>query len=78
MREKMKNKDKDDYKVGFSGTTISKNEANRLGVALIVGIIGVVGIGLTLEIRNKLAILVIALIFVCIGYYGIANRIFKK
>jgi hypothetical protein len=74
----MKNKDKDDYKVGFSGTTISKNEANKVGVALIFGLIGIVAIGLTFEITNKLAIGIISLILAFIGYFGIANRLFKR
>jgi len=74
----MKNKDKDDYKVGFSGTTISKNEANKVGLALIFGLIGIVAIGLTFEITNKLAIGIISLILAFIGYFGIANRLFKK
>ena len=73
----MKNKDKDDYKVGFSGTTISKNEANKVGVALIFGLIGIVAIGLTFQITNKLAIGIISLILAFIGYFGIANRLFK-
>jgi hypothetical protein len=71
-------KDKNDYKVGFSGTTISKKEANKVRVALLFGIIGIVTIGLTFGIRNKLAIFSISLILVCIGYYGVANRFLKK
>ena len=73
----MKDNDKDDYKVGFSGTTISKNEANKVGVAMIFGLIGIVAIGLTFEITNKLAIGIISLILAFIGYFGIANRLFK-
>lgn len=74
----MKNKNQDDYKVGFSGATISKNEANKVGVTLIFGLIGIVVIGLTFEITNKLAIGIISLILAFIGYFGIANRLFKK
>ena len=70
----MKNKDKDDYKVGFSGTTISKSIAKKVGVALLFGFIGIIAIGLTLEIKNKLAIFIISLILACIGYFGIANK----
>jgi hypothetical protein len=74
----MKNKDKDDYKVGFSGATISKNEANKVGVALIFGLIGIVAIGLAFGIQNKLTIFMISVGLACIGYFGIANRLFKK
>jgi hypothetical protein len=78
MREKMKNKDKDDYKVIFGGATISKKEANKAGVALLFGFIGIVAIGFTFGLKNKLLIFIISLALGCIGYFGIANRIFKK
>jgi 1,4-dihydroxy-2-naphthoate octaprenyltransferase len=78
MREEMKNTDKDDYKVCFSGATISKREANKARVALLFGFIGIIVIGFAFEIQNKLAIFIISLILVCIGYFGIANRLFKK
>lgn len=78
IREKMKNKDKDDYKVIFGGAAISKKEANKVGVAMIFGLIGIVAIGLTFEITNKLAIGIISLILAFIGYFGIANRLFNK
>ena len=74
----MKNTDKDDYKVGFSGATISKNEAKKVGVTLLFGFIGIVTIGLTFGIKNKLMISLIALILACIGYFGIANRLFRR
>ncbi len=74
----MKNKNQDDYKVIFGGATISKKEANKVGVAMIFGLIGIVAIGLIFEITNKLAIGIISLILAFIGYFGIANRLFKK
>jgi len=74
----MKNKDNDDYKVGFSGATISKKEAKKVGVALIFGFIGIGVIGLFLGLKNKLVILLLSLILACVGYFGIANRAFKK
>jgi len=75
---KMKNSDKNDYKVCFSGATISKREANKVVVALFFGFIGIVAIGLSFGIQNKLSIFIISVILVCIGYFGIANRLFKK
>ena len=74
----MKNKDKDDYKVIFGGATISKKEANKVGVAMIFGLIGIVAIGLAFEITNKLAIGIISLILAFIGYFGITNMLFKN
>ena len=49
----MKYHDKDDYKVIFGGATISKNEANKVGVALIFGFIGISAIGFTFGLKNK-------------------------
>jgi len=74
----MKNSDKDDYKVCFSGATISKREANKAGVALLFGFIGMVTIGLAFGIQDKLTTSIISAILVCVGYFGIANRLFKK
>ena len=45
---------------------------------MIFGLIGIVAIGLIFEITNKLAIGIISLILAFIGYFGIANRLFKK
>jgi len=74
----MKNHDKDDYKVIFRGATISKKEANKVGLALIFGSIGILAIGLTFGLKNKLLIFIISLALGGIGYFGIANRVFKK
>jgi hypothetical protein len=74
----MKNKDKDDYKVIFAGATISKKEANKVGVALLFGLIGVVVIGLSLGLKNKIAIFILALFFAFTGYFVIANKVCKK
>jgi len=74
---KMKNKDKDDYKVIFGGAAIPKKEAIKVGVAMIFGLIGIIAIGLTFDITTKLAIGIISLILAFIGYFGIANRLFK-
>ena len=74
----MQNTDKDDYKVCFSGATISKREANKAGVALLFGFIGIVAIGFIFGIQNKLAAFSISVILVCIGYFGIANWLFKN
>lgn len=74
----MKNSEKGDYKVCFSGATITKRESNKGGVVLLFGFIGIVVIGFAFEIQNRLVLFVIALIFVFIGYFGIANRLFKN
>jgi hypothetical protein len=74
----VKKTDKDDYKGCFSGATIPKREANKTGVALLFGFIGILTIGLVFGIQNKMTIFIISIILVCIGYFGIANRLFNK
>jgi multidrug efflux pump subunit AcrB len=74
MKEEKKNKDDVDYKVIFAGATISKKEANKVGVTLIFGSIGIVVIGLLLGLKNKLLIFIIAFILACIGYFGMKRR----
>lgn len=70
-------KDNDDYKVIFGGATISKLEANRVGVALIFGMFGIVALGLTLGLQNKLQVFIVSFVLACVGYFGIAKRIYK-
>lgn len=77
MREKMKNTDKDDYKVVFRGATISKKEAKRVSVALLFGMVGIVAIGLTLGLKDKNEVFILSLALACIGYFGVAKRIYK-
>lgn len=72
------NKDKDDYKVNFRGATLSKKEANNVGIALIFALIGAVLIYFAFGIENKTAVFLICLALSSIGYFGIANRIIKK
>lgn len=57
----MKITDKNNYKIYFSGTIISKGEASKAGVALFFGLTGSVAFGLAFGIQNKLAISKIAL-----------------
>ncbi len=73
----MKNKDKDDYKVVFGGATISKIEAKRVRVALFFGLVGIVGIGLTLGLHDKIQVFIVSFALACIGYFGVAKKIYK-
>jgi uncharacterized membrane protein YjjP (DUF1212 family) len=74
----MKNNDKDDYKVGFSGGTISKSEYNKVRVAFLFAIVGITVIGLTFGLRNKFVVFIVASVLAAVGYFGIAKRIYKK
>ena len=73
----MKNRDNDDYKVVFGGATISKKEAKRVRVAFLFGVVGVVAVGLTLGLQNKLGVFILSLALAGIGYFGVAKRIYK-
>ena len=74
----MKQKDKDDYKVLFKGIKISKREANKVGLGIICGIIGIfIAIFITGG-KSKILDYVIILVFMAIGYLWVGNKIFKK
>jgi hypothetical protein len=72
------NKNKDDYKVPFAGTTISKKEGKKLDITLVFALIGVVLICFAFGIENKTAVFLICLALSSIGYFVIANKIIKK
>jgi hypothetical protein len=74
---RMMNKDEDDYKVVFRGATISKKEAKRVTVTLLFGMVGIIAIGLTLGLKNKVLVFVLSFLLALIGYFGIAKRIYK-
>ncbi len=70
--------EKDDYKVLFRGAMISTKEANKVGVALLFGFLGIVTIGFTFGIKDILTLFIISFVLACIGYFGIAGRYFKN
>ncbi|RJQ42049.1 MAG: hypothetical protein C4550_00615 [Nitrospiraceae bacterium] len=70
--------DNNDYKVNFKGITISKKESNKVGLALIFGFIGAISIYFSFGIENKIAVFLICLTLSGIGYFWIANKIFKN
>ena len=71
------NKEKDDYKVCMWGTTISKHEANKIGLALIIGLIGAFLSFLVFGAQNKVTVFIISFTLAAFGYFGIANKVFK-
>jgi len=73
-----KKKENDDYLVLFKGAKLSKREANKVGVGIIFGIIGIlISIFIPL-VKSKIVDYAIILIFVVVGYYWIGNKLFKK
>lgn len=76
--KKMKNTDKDDYKVIFGGATISKREAKKVLIAFVFGMLGIVTIGLIFGLKNKVVVFIVSFILAGIGYFDLANRFNKK
>lgn len=70
------NKKDEDYKVLFSGSTISKKDANIAGLGLIFGAVGAV-FSLFVFGNNKPAAFIIITICVVAGII-VANKIFDK
>jgi len=71
------NKD-DDYKVSFRGATVSKFEANKIGLAFLFGVIGVFISFFFFGAHNDKATFIVAIIFAAIGYFVVGNIIFKR
>jgi hypothetical protein len=74
----MEEQDNSDYVVLFKAVKMSKRQAKKLGFALIFGFIGIlISVG-TIGPDNKLAALVLALVFAFIGYVSLGNRLSGK
>jgi hypothetical protein len=70
----MNKQDSNDYMVLFGGARISRHQAKRVGFGLIFGFVGVlISVGI-FGPDNRLAALVIALLFAFIGYFGLGKR----
>ena len=70
-------KPNDDYKVCIWGTTVSKLEANRIGITIIIGFIAAFVSALIFGTQNKVTVFYISLISVALAYFGVAKKIFK-
>lgn len=73
----MKKKSKDEYIVLYQGVKLSKQEANRVGLSIILGIIGAVIFFLLLGPGYKLLSLIFCFSLSAIGYFWIGKKIFK-
>jgi len=71
-------KQDDDYKVCIWGTTVSKHEANKIGLTLLIGFIGAFVSVLIFGQQNKIIVFIISCILGVVGYCGVANKVFKK
>lgn len=73
----MNKNQEDDYKVCIWGTTVSKVEANRIGLAIIIGFVGAALSILIIGPQEKMVAFFICLLLAAFGYFGIAKKIFK-
>ena len=73
----MKGTKNTERRVGFQGAHLGNLEANRVGFALIFGILGIVITETTIGTPNKYISFALAFTIAAIGYYA-ATKIFKK
>ncbi len=70
----MEKQDDSHFVVLFKRVKMSKRQAKKVGFASIFGFVGVlISVG-TIGPDNRLAVLVIALFFACIGYFSLSHR----
>jgi len=77
----MDKKKKDDYLILFSGAKISKREANKVGLGLIFGTVGVIlTIVITIATGKEIKIFnyIIIAVFALFGYFIVGNIITRK
>ncbi len=74
----MNKKEKDDYIVLFQQAKLSKHEANKVGLGLIFGVIGVIICAIFLGPDHKFIGITLCIIFAIIGYLWVGNKVFKK
>jgi cell division protein FtsW (lipid II flippase) len=78
MKELKGENNNDDYVVDFKGAKLNKREANRVGLSIIFGFIGIlITFFLPYELNSKVNYLTI-LMFIFIGYFVVAPKVFKK
>ena len=69
---------KDDYLVLFQGAKISKREANKVGVGILFGIIGILGTHYIQIGQAKIINYIVIFIFSLVGYLWVGNKLFKN
>jgi hypothetical protein len=67
----------DEYMVLFSGAKISRRNANKCGVALVSGLVGIL-VCLGLGVTHSAGVVVVLLLFVVLGYFWIGRMLFNK
>lgn len=70
-------KSQDEYIVLFQGVKLSKREANKVGLGLILGFVGAIISVLFIGVENKITGIIICCILAAVGYFWVGNKIFK-
>jgi threonine/homoserine/homoserine lactone efflux protein len=73
----MNKREKDNYVVLFKGAKLSRREANKVGLGIIFGVIGIF-ISIVVGVESKLIASILIFTFAAVGYLVIGNKIFKK
>ena len=78
MNNKSNKRNDSDDPVEFGGAKLTKLEANRIGVGILFGIVGVIVVVLSpIEAKSSVSYAVLVF-FVFFGYFVISPLIFKK
>jgi len=73
-----KKNDKDEYYSDFRGVRLNRVEANRVGVGIISGFVGVLLIFILPFEKDSIINYLILTFFVLVGYFIVAPKLFKK
>ncbi len=73
----MSEREKDHYVVPFKGILLSKREANKVGFAIILGIVGAAVAAWTVGSSNKALALLICAMFAGVGFW-LGDKLFRK
>ncbi len=74
----MKKKNDDDYFILFQGAKLSKREANKAGIGILFGVIGIFLTQFFQLGQTKFVNYIIIFIFAAIGYLWVGNKFFRK
>jgi hypothetical protein len=74
----MKNTEKDDYIVLFRGAKLRKREANRTGLSIVCGFIGLAVAILLFGTENDITVTSITMLSAITGYLVLGGTLIKK
>ena len=79
IRQTMRKKqdDKKDYYVYFGGAKINRKEANRVGIGILFGVLGIILVTLLSINQRSLMSYIIIGISMFVGYFIVGSKLFK-